>query len=68
MKDDPRFCLICTKPLLKRDTYGFVLVIRCDQCNKLIHERCYLEHHKRHHNLIGVITKDDDTKRLIIID
>ncbi len=65
MKDDPRFCVVCGKLLLKRDHYGFVLVIRCDQCYKLVHERCYLNHHIISHDLIGVITEQEDKKDLI---
>lgn len=62
MKDDPRFCPVCDKLLLKKDPSGFVLVIRCDQCYKLIHERCYMNHHLIHHELIGVITEIEEPK------
>ncbi|MFX0126394.1 MAG: C1 domain-containing protein [Candidatus Hodarchaeota archaeon] len=62
MKNDPRFCFVCGKLLLKRDRNGFVLVIRCDQCEKLIHERCYMDHHLIHHNLIGVEIESEVTK------
>ncbi len=65
MKDDPRFCSVCDKPLLKQDRFGFVLVTRCDQCNHLVHDRCYLAHHVNFHELIGVITELDDKKELI---
>ncbi|MFW9903230.1 MAG: hypothetical protein ACFFFH_02775 [Candidatus Thorarchaeota archaeon] len=62
MKNDPRFCSVCGKLLLKRDRSGFVLVIRCDQCNNLIHEKCYMNHHISCHNLIGVIIESEANK------
>jgi len=62
MNNDPRFCLVCEKLLLKQDRHGFVLVIRCDQCYHLVHERCYLEHHRKHHELIGIITLCEETE------
>lgn len=64
MKNDLRFCSVCNKPLLKRDRYGFVLVVRCDQCNELIHDRCYLNHHLICHNLIGVVIESESEKGL----
>lgn len=64
MKNDPRFCSVCDKLLLKQDQTGFVLIIRCDQCKKLIHERCYLNHHLIDHNLIGVIIESEGKKEL----
>ncbi len=57
MRSDPRFCSVFGKPLVKQDRNGFVLVIRCDKCNKLVHERCYLNHHLIFHDLIGIITE-----------
>ena len=60
MKSDPRFCPICDKLLLKQDHKGFVLVLRCDQCNKLVHESCYLNHHISQHKLIAVITEVEE--------
>jgi hypothetical protein len=62
MKDDPRFCSVCDKLLLKRDRSGFVLVIRCDQCNNLIHEKCYMDHHILYHNLIGIVIESEANK------
>ena len=59
---DPRFCPVCRKLLLKQDRNRLVLVTRCDQCFKLIHERCYLKHHLLHHELIGVITDVEEPK------
>ena len=64
MINDPRFCPECSKLLLKQDRSGFVLVIRCDQCKKLIHERCYLNHHLACHDLVGVIIESEATKEL----
>ena len=64
MKNDLRFCSVCDKLLLKRDKSGFVLVIRCDQCKNLIHERCYLEHHKMCHDLIGVVIESEVKKEV----
>ncbi|UCG03467.1 MAG: hypothetical protein JSW11_05625 [Candidatus Heimdallarchaeota archaeon] len=64
MKNDSRFCSVCDKLLLKRDRSGFVLVIRCDQCKKLIHERCYLNHHLECHNLIGIVIESEVKKEL----
>ncbi|MFX0016670.1 MAG: C1 domain-containing protein [Promethearchaeota archaeon] len=64
MENDPRFCSICNKLLLKRDRFGFVLIIRCDQCNKLVHDRCYLDHHLTRHNLIGIIVESEAKKEL----
>ena len=64
MKNDPRFCSECDKLLLKRDRSGFVLVIRCDQCKKLIHERCYFNHHLTYHNLVGVLIESEVKKEL----
>ena len=60
MNFDPRFCPVCDKLLLKRDSKGFVLVIRCDKCHKLVHDRCYLDHHLKQHELIGVITEIEE--------
>ena len=57
MKNDPRFCSACGKPLLKQDRDGLVLVIRCEECHKLVHERFYLNHHLIFHGLIGIITE-----------
>ena len=62
MKYDPRFCSVCGKLLLKRDRSGFVLVIRCDQCNSLIHEKCYMDHHISCHNLIGIVIESENNK------
>jgi phage FluMu protein Com len=62
MKNDPRYCSVCDKLLLKRDRSGFVLVIRCDQCNSLIHEQCYMNHHISCHNLIGVVIESEVNK------
>jgi hypothetical protein len=62
MNEDPRFCPVCDKLLLKQDHFRLVLIIRCDQCYKLIHERCYLNHHLIHHELIGVITEVEEKK------
>ena len=59
MKDDPRYCPICDRLLLKRDRSGFVLVIRCDQCKLLIHEKCYLNHHLICNNLIAVVIESE---------
>ena len=57
MERDSRFCSVCQTPLLKQDKFGYVLVLRCDQCPQMIHERCYLEHHIRDHELIAIITE-----------
>lgn len=54
MKNDSRYCPVCHKQLFKQDHRGFVLIIRCDQCNNLVHERCYLNHQILHHNLIAI--------------
>ena len=62
MKDDPRFCPVCNKLLLKQDRHRFVLIVRCDICYHLIHERCYLEHHIKQHELIGLITEIKETE------
>ncbi|MFX1515718.1 MAG: hypothetical protein ACFFC6_05370 [Promethearchaeota archaeon] len=62
MKNDPRYCPTCDKLLLKQDPSGFVLVIRCDQCKTLIHEKCYLNHHLMSHALIGVVIESEVNK------
>ncbi|MHA1215428.1 MAG: hypothetical protein ACTSR2_08630 [Candidatus Hodarchaeales archaeon] len=59
MNDDPRLCPVCKRFLLRRDTSGFVLILRCDQCNQIVHERCYLEHHMNEHELIAIILEED---------
>ncbi|MFX0182312.1 MAG: hypothetical protein ACFE95_04435 [Candidatus Hodarchaeota archaeon] len=68
MKHDLRFCPVCNTLLLKQDRYRFVLVTRCDKCNKLIHEKCYLNHHLDDHNLIGIVTELEDDQSEFIFD
>lgn len=66
MKHDPRLCPVCNKLLLKQDRHRFVLVTRCDQCNSLVHDRCYLDHHLNEHKLIGIITElERDQKEIL---
>ncbi|MHA2224878.1 MAG: hypothetical protein ACXAC8_06725 [Candidatus Hodarchaeales archaeon] len=60
MKNDLRFCDVCEKQLLKQDRYGFVLIVRCDFCFKLVHESCYLIHHQENHHLIAVIHESSE--------
>ena len=60
MKTDPRYCSVCKKLLLKQNLFGYVLLTSCDSCAEIIHEECYLEHHKQKHNLIAVIIEDKE--------
>ncbi|MHA2174715.1 MAG: hypothetical protein ACXABI_07795 [Candidatus Hodarchaeales archaeon] len=59
MKTDPRYCSVCKKLLLKQNLFGYVLLTSCDNCSEIIHEDCYLEHHKRMHDLIAILIGDE---------
>ena len=64
MKNDPRYCSVCEKLLLKQDLFGYVLLRSCDSCTAIIHEHCYMEHHQKVHNLIAIIVEEkDETKQ-----
>ncbi|MHA1237034.1 MAG: hypothetical protein ACTSQ9_05170 [Candidatus Hodarchaeales archaeon] len=61
MKNDPRYCSVCEKLLLKQDLFGYVLLTTCDSCDKIIHEQCYMKHHREMHDLIAVIVDEQET-------
>lgn len=59
MKKDPRYCSVCKKLLLKQNQFGYVLLTSCDRCSEIIHDECYLEHHRMMHDLIAVVVEDE---------
>ena len=60
MKNDPRYCSVCNKLLLKQNFFGYVLLRSCDSCDEIIHEACYMEHHQIMHELIAVIVEEKE--------
>ncbi len=63
MKTDPRYCSVCMKLLLKQNLFGYVLLTSCDSCSEIIHEKCYLEHHRRKHNLIAIVFEEETIEK-----
>ncbi|MHA1977994.1 MAG: hypothetical protein ACW98I_13895 [Candidatus Hodarchaeales archaeon] len=60
MRNDPRYCLVCNKLLLRQDLFGYVLLTSCDSCTAIVHEICYLEHHQIAHNLIALLIEEEE--------
>ena len=63
MKNDPRYCSVCDKLLLKQDFFGYVLLTSCDSCDKIIHELCYMKHHRDMHDLIAVVVEEQEVMK-----
>lgn len=63
MTDDPRYCSVCKKLLLKQNQLGFVLLTSCDMCTKIIHDTCYFEHHRKEHDLIAIIVEEENMQK-----